>query len=300
MKILFFLLLFFSFISEAKTQSHLPFTRDNLRLTNPAYYNSEKVLLNVSNTVSGLNSNFATNTNFTYFQYGFRNFALSARSISTYSSFYQNRDYGINAAYHLKITRKLSLFTGVGVNSVLSNFSFIPSKTVTMPSINAGIIAFSRIGNVPIQLGVSMNSLNEPKFIRDGQKNGFQHIQLNIYGSAEFKIERKNDTTKYIKRHFYIIPSFNLQTLQFNEFNVSVLLKKNSVYGGLGITSGEYIAYLGYQFENNWKVSSSIGMMRSKLDVKFFNSNLSANLRVMYQLNRRGCRYRSRMFWNEL
>lgn len=300
MKILFSILLFFSFISEAKTQSLLPFTRDNLRLTNPAYYNSEKVLLNVSNTVSGLNSNFATNTNFIYFQYGFRSFALSARSISTFSSQYQYRDYGINAAYHFWLTRRLSLNAGIGVNSVLSNYSFIPSKIVMMPSINAGIIAFSRIGNVPIQLGVSMNSLNEPKFIRDGQKNGFQHIQLNIYGSAEFKIERKNDTTKYIKRHFYIIPSFNLQTLQFNEFNVSVLLKKNSVYGGLGITSGEYLAFLGYQFENNWRVSSSIGMMRSKLADNFINSNLSANLRVLYFLWRKSKCSKGRRSWNEL
>jgi len=282
MKTLFFLLLFFTFISEARTQSILPFTRDNLRLTNPAYYNSEKVLLNVSNTVSGLNSNFATNTNFTYFQYGFRSFALSARSLSTYSSHCQNRDFGINAAYHFRITRKLSLFSGVGVNSVLTNYSFIPSKTVTMPSINAGVIAFSRIGNVPIQLGFSMNSLNEPKFIRNGEKVGFQYIQLNIYGSAEFKIERKNDSTKYIKRHFYIIPSFSVQTLQFNQLNMSVLLKKNSIYGGLGYTIGEYLAYFGYQFERNWRVSSSIGMIRSKLDDNFFNSNLSANLRLVY------------------
>jgi hypothetical protein len=300
MKILFYLLLFFTFISEAKTQNLLPFTRDNLRLTNPAYYNSEKVLLNVSNTVSGLNSNFATNTNFIYFQYGFRRFALSARSLSMYSSHYQNRDYGINAAYHFWLTRRLSLNAGIGVNSVLSNCSFIPSKTVMMPSINAGVIAFSRIGNVPIQLGVSMNSLNEPKFIRDGEKNGFQHIQLNIYGSAEFSVVRKSDSLKYSPRRFYIQPSFYFQTLEYNKLNVSLMVKHEYIYGGLGITSGEYIAYLGYQFENNWKVSSSIGMMRSKLNDNFFNSNLSANLRVMYQLNRRGCRYRSRMFWNEL
>jgi hypothetical protein len=300
MKILFFLLLFFTFISEARTQSILPFTRDNLRLTNPAYYNSEKVLLNVSNTVSGLNSNFATNTNFTYFQYGFRSFALSARSLSTYSSQYQNRDFGINAAYHLKVTRKLSLLSGVGINSVLSNFSFIHSKSVTMPSINAGVIAFSRIGNVPIQLGVSMNSVNEPKIIRDGEKVGFQYIQLNIYGSTEFSIERKSDSLKYSPRRFYIQPSFYFQTLEYNQLNVSLIVKHEYIYGGLGITSGEYLAYLGYQFENNWRVSSSIGMMRSKIADNFFNSNLSANLRVLYSLHKRGCRYRSRIFWNEL
>jgi hypothetical protein len=258
------------------------------------------VLLNVSNTVSGLNSNFATNTNFTYFQYGFRSFALSARSLSTYSSHCQNRDFGINAAYHFRITRKLSLFSGVGVNSVLSNFSFIPSKTVTMPSINAGVIAFSRIGNVPIQLGISMNSINEPKFIREGEKVGFQYIQLNIYGSSEFNVVRKSDSLKYSPRRFCIQPSFYFQTLEYNQLNVSLILKHEYIYGGLGITTEEYLVYFGYQFENNWKVSSSIGMMRSKLDVKFFNSNLSANLRVMYQLNRRGCRYRSRIFWNEL
>jgi hypothetical protein len=192
------------------------------------------------------------------------------------------------------------LVLGIGVNSVLSNNVFAPSKTFMSPSINAGVIAFSRIGNVPIQLGVSMNSINEPKIIRDGEKVGFEHIQLNIYGSAEFKIERKNDSLKYNENHFSIMPSFSLQTLQFNQLNMSIVLKRNSIYGGLGITTGEYITYLGYQFENNWRVSSSIGMMRSKLAVKFFNSNLSANLRVMYQLNRRGCRYRSRMFWNEL
>lgn len=299
MKKLFFLLLFFTFLSEAKTQSLLPFTRDNLRLTNPAYYNSEKVLLNVSNSVSGLTSNFTTNTNFTYFQYGFRSFAISARSLSIYSSHYQNRDFGINAAYHYKATRNLSLLSGVGVNSVLSNYSFIPNKTVMMPSINAGVIAFSRIGNVPIQLGVSMNSINEPKIIRDGEKVGFQYIQLNIYGSAEFCIERKNDSLNYSEKHFYIMPSFNLKTLQFNELNMSLLLSKNNIYGGLGITSGEYLTYLGYQFENNWKVSSSIGMMRSKLADNFFNSNLSANLRVMYLMHRRGCTL-GRRFWREL
>ena len=299
MKKLFFLLLFFSFISEAKTQSLLPFTRDNLRLTNPAYYNSEKVLLNVSNTLSGLNSNFATNTNFIYFQYGFRKFALSARSLSTYSSQYQNRDFGINAAYHYKAKRNLSLLSGVGVNSVLSNYSFIPNKTVTMPSINAGVIAFSRIRNVPIQLGVSMNSLNEPKIIRDGEKVGFQFIQLNIYGSAQFSIERKSDSLKYSEKILNIIPSFSLQTLQFKELNVSVLLMRNHFYGGLGFTYGEYLAYLGYQFENNWKVSSSIGMIRSKLSNPIFNNNLIANLRVLYLIQRRCCRIGNRI-WNEL
>jgi hypothetical protein len=300
MKNIFIPIVLFSFVKIVNTQSLLPFTRDNLRLTNPAYYNSEKVLLNISNTVSGLNNNFATNTNFTYFQYGFRRFALSARSLSTYSNHYQNRDFGINAAYHYKATRNLSLFSGVGVNSVLTNYSFIPSKTVTMPSINAGVIAFSKIGNVPIQLGISMNSINEPKFIREGEKVGFQYIQLNIYGGAEFSIERKSDSLKYSPRRFYIQPSFYFQTLEYNQLNVSLIVKHEYIYGGLGITSGEYLAYLGYQFENNWKVSSSIGMMRSKLNFNFFNSNLSANLRVMYQLNRRGCRYRSRMFWNEL
>lgn len=299
MKILFFLLLFFTFISEARTQSILPFTRDNLRLTNPAYYNSEKVLLNVSNTISGFNSNFISNTNFTYFQYGFRSFALSARSLNTYSVHFQQRDFGINASYHFRVARKLSLFYGIGVNSILSNYSFIPSKTFSLPSINAGIIAFAKFGNVPIQLGVSMNSLNEPTTIRAGEKIGFEYIKLNIYGSAEFKIERKNDSTKYIKRHFYIIPSFSLQTLQFKELNMSILLKKNNVYGGLGITSGEYLAYLGYQFENNWRVSSSIGMWRSKLNNSVFNTNLSANLRVLYMIQKRGCRIGSR-FWNEL
>ena len=299
MKKLFFLLLFFSFISEAKTQSLLPFTRDNLRLTNPAYYNSEKVLLNVSNTLSGLNSSFTTNTNFTYFQYGFRSFALSARSLSTYSSQYQNRDYGINAAYHFNVTRKLSLFTGVGVNSVLSNYSFIPSKTVMMPSINVGVIAFSRIRNVPIQLGVSMNSLNEPKIIRDGEKVGFQHIQLNIYGGAQFSIERKSDSLKYSPRKFYIQPSFYFQTLEYNQLNVSLIVKHEYIYGGLGITTGEYLAYLGYQFENNWKVSSSIGMMNSKLNNPIFNNNLTANLRVLYLMQRRCCRIGNRI-WNEL
>lgn len=299
MKILFFLLLFFTFISEARTQSILPFTRDNLRLTNPAYYNSEKVLLNMSNSVSGLNSNFATNTNFTYFQYGFRSFALSARSLSSYSSHYQNRDFGINAAYHYKATRNLSLFSGVGVNSVLSNYSFIPSKTLMLPSINAGVIAFSKIGNVPIQIGVSMNSINEPKFIRDGEKVGFEYIQLNIYGSTEFSIERKSDSLKYSPRRFYIQPSFYFQTLEYNQLNVSLIVKHEYIYGGLGITSGEYLAYLGYQFENNWRVSSSIGMMRSKIADNFFNSNLSANLRVLYLFNRRGCSL-GRRFWREL
>ena len=299
MKKLFFLLLFFSFISEAKTQSLLTFTRDNLRLTNPAYYNSEKVLLNVSNTVSGLNSNFATSTNFIYFQYGFRSFALSARSLSTYSSQYQNRDFGINAAYHYKATRNLSLLSGVGVNSVLSNYSFIPNKTFMMPSINAGVIAFSRIGDVPIQLGVSMNSINEPKFIRDGKKVGFQYIKLNIYGSAEFSIERKSDSLKYSPRKFYIQPSFYFQTLEYNQINVSLIVKHEYIYGGLGITTEEYLAYFSYQFENNWKVSSSIGMIRSKLNNPIFNNNLTANLRVLYLIQRRCCRIGNRI-WNEL
>jgi len=299
MKKLFILLLFFTYLSEVKTQSLLPFTRDNLRLTNPAYYNSEKVLLNISNTVYGLNSNFATNTNFTYFQYGFRSFALSARSLSTYSSQYQSRDFGINAAYHYKATRNLSLLSGVGVNSVLSNYSFIPNNTVMMPSINVGVIAFSTIRNVPIQIGVSMNSLNEPKIIRNGKNAGFKYIQLNIYGSAEFKIERKNDSTKYIKRHFYIIPSFSLQTFQFNQLNMSILIKRNSIFSGLGFTYGEYLAYFGYQFENNWKVSSSIGMIRSKLSNPIFKDNFTANLRVLYSIQRRCCRIGGRI-WNEL
>jgi len=300
MKKLLFILFFFTFISESKTQSFLPFTRDNLRLTNPAYINSEKALLNVSNSVSGLNSNFTTNINFTYFQYGFRRFALSARSISTYSSYFQNRDVGINAAYQFIVSRKLRLNTGIGVNSVLTNYSFLPNKTFMLPSINAGVIAFSKIGKVPVQLGVSMNSINEPKIIRDGEKIDFQYIQLNIYGSAEFKIERKNDSTKYIKRHFYIIPSFCLQTLQFNQLNMSILLKRNNVYGGFGYTINEYLAYLGYQFENKWRISSSIGMINSKLSNSFFNNNLTANLRVLYQLQRRCCTCRKGRYWNEL
>lgn len=299
MKNIFIPIVLCSFVKIVNTQSLLPFTRDNLRLTNPAYYNSEKVLLNVSNTLSGLNSSFTTNTNFTYFQYGFRNFALSARSLSMYSSHYQNRDFGINAAYHFWVTRRLSLNTGIGVNSVLSNYSYIPSKTVMMPSINAGVIAFSRIGNVPIQLGVSMNSINEPKFIREGEKVGFQYIQLNIYGGAEFSIERKSDSLKYSPRRFYIQPSFYFQTLEYNQLNVSLIVKHEYIYGGLGITTGEYLAYLGYQFENNWRVSSSIGMIRSKLSNPIFNNNLTANLRVLYSIQRRWCRI-GRKGWNEL
>jgi hypothetical protein len=299
MKNIFIPIVLCSFVKIANTQSLLPFTRDNLRLTNPAYYNSEKVLLNVSNTVSGLNSSFTTNTNFTYFQYGFRNFALCARSLSTYSSHNQNRDYGINAAYCYNVSRRLSLNTGIGVNSVLSNYSYIPSKTLMLPGINAGVIAFSKIGNVPVQLGVSMNSLNEPKFIRDGEKVGFQYIKLNIYGSAEFSIERKSDSLKYSPRKFYIQPSFYFQTLEYNQINVSLIVKHEYIYGGLGITTGEYLAYLGYQFENNWKVSSSIGMMNSKLNNLFFNNNLTANLRVLYLMQRRCCRIGNRI-WNEL
>jgi hypothetical protein len=144
-----------------------------------------------------------------------------------------------------------------------------------------------------------MNSINEPKFIREGEKVGFQYIQLNIYGGAEFSIERKSDSLKYSPRRFCIQPSFYFQTLEYNQLNVSLIVKHEYIYGGLGITSGEYLAYLGYQFENNWKVSSSIGMIRSKLSNPIFDNNLTANLRVLYLIKQRGCRIGNRI-WNEL
>lgn len=269
-------------------------TDDYFSISNPSAFVEKKIY---ATGVFNVYNPFSLNNNYTYALYK-QNINRTGFSVGFNGDF---QNFGIlkstrgamQLAYKLKLTRKLSLNSGVGINASKDNFKYYGSVypikfsnwNPTYIGIDVGLTLLSKKWIV----GFSVINLNQGKRIIDTTQTK-TNAYLTFLGSYDFKLDSLGK--------FHLVPSLFIEyspngfvssyfNLKFNFSKYSAFYQRHSI--GFGYGASNSALFYEYRFGNGLSLGASLGKDRSKLSNQF-SDTWNALFRLNFEINgRRGC-----------
>ncbi len=278
MKYSFILFIFLPFLGKSQLFYN---TDDYFSISNPSAFAEKRIY---TTGVFNFNNLNAPRNNYSYAVYKQNIGGISVGVNCDFQNFglLKSTRGALQVAYPWRLTRKLTLNLGIGVNATKDNF-FYSSSGYPMKfkewnpayiGIDAGISLFSRKWNV----GFSIMNLNQGKRVIDTVQSKTVSY-FNFFGSYDFKLDSLSK--------FHLVPSLFIQyspngfysyyfNLKFDFFSHAI---------GLGYSQSNPSLFYQYRFKKGITIGASIGKYFSP----FYLANNSWNgmLRVNYQLNKR-------------
>lgn len=263
-------------------------TDDYFSIANPSAFAEKKMY---TTGVFSLNNLYASNTHYSYAIYK-QTIPKTRFSVGINGDF---QNFGIlkstrgamQLAYSWRLTRKLSLNSGLGINATKDNFryseSVYPIKfsnwNPAYVGIDAGVTMLSRKWKV----GFSVINLNQGKRIIDTIKTKAD-AYFTFLGSYDFKLDSVG--------RFHLVPSLIIEyspngfistyfNLKFNFSKHYAFYDRHSV--GFGFTRSNPSLFYEYRFGNGITIGASVGRYLSKF--YFANNFWNGMLRLNYTLN---------------
>ena len=192
----------------------------------------------------------------------------------------------LNAAYSVKINRKLTLNSGLGLSMRRDNMTFIDSATPpidyftlwnpTSYSVNIGMSLVSKKWT----FGLAANNINRAEITSYPYT---YKTSMSIAANASYRFDL--DSAK----HFSLTPSlfYRLNDKQFHEFFFNLTFKAYQHRTGFFSTLNHNIGiFYQYNFKNNLSIGASVNNNYSFLSSNMFKQNyLSGMLRLSYAIS---------------
>lgn len=192
----------------------------------------------------------------------------------------------LNAAYRVKINRKLTLNSGLGLSMRRDNMTFIDSATPpidyftlwnpTSYSVNIGMSLVSKKWT----FGLAANNINRAEITSYPYT---YKTSMSIAANASYRFDL--DSAK----HFSLTPSlfYRLNDKQFHEFFFNLTFKAYQHRTGFFSTLNHNIGiFYQYNFKNNLSIGASVNNNYSFLSSNMFKQNyLSGMLRLSYAIS---------------
>jgi hypothetical protein len=192
----------------------------------------------------------------------------------------------LNAAYSVKINRKLTLNSGLGLSMRRDNMTFIDSATPpidyftlwnpTSYSVHIGMSLVSKKWT----FGLAANNINRAEITSYPYT---YKTSMSIAANASYRFDL--DSAK----HFSLTPSlcYRLNDKQFHEFFFNLTFKAYQHRTGFFSTLNHNIGiFYQYCFKNNLSIGASMNNNYSLLSSNIFKQNyLSGMLRLSYALS---------------
>ena len=193
----------------------------------------------------------------------------------------------LNAAYSMKINRKLTLNSGLGLNARRDNMTFIDSTTPpidyytlwnpTSYSVNIGLSLVSK----KWAFGLAANNVNRAEITTYPYT---YKSSMTIAGNASYRFDL--DSAK----HFSLTPALFYRrgvNDQFDDFFFNLTFKAYQHNTGFFSTLNHNIGvFYQYRFKNNLSIGASMNNNYSLLSSNIFKQNyLSGMLRLSYAIS---------------
>ena len=198
----------------------------------------------------------------------------------------------LNAAYSIKINRKLTLNTGLGLSMRRDNMTFFDSTTPpidhftlwnpTSYSMNIGMSLVSKKWT----FGLAVNNINRSEIINFPYS---YKTPMTIATNASYRFDL--DSAK----HFSLTPALFYRlgvNDQFSDFFANLTFKAFQHSSGFSSTLNHNIGiFYQFEFKNKLSIGASLNNNYSLLSSNMFNQNyLSGMLRLSYVISQRGYR----------
>lgn len=269
-------------------------TDDYFSISNPSAFAEKKIY---ATGVFNVYNPFSLNNNYTYALYK-QNINRTRFSVGFNGDF---QNFGIlkstrgamQLAHSWRLTRKLSLNSGLGINASKDNFKYYgsvyPIKFSNWNPTCIGIDAGLTLRSKKWIVGFSVINLNQGKRIIDTTQTK-TNAYLTFLGSYDFKLDSLGK--------FHLVPSLFIEYspngFVSSYFNLKFNFKKHYAFYpchslGFGYTLSNPSLFYEYRFGNGITIGASVGKYLSKLHN--YSNSWNGMLRLNYTLNGRRRNY---------